>query len=110
MGNVSLPTPVLVAGGAVCLVGGYLIGAAAAPDTPQRTTATVLSFDGISKLCLAGEAVKEEQGVDANGVLCGTWSHAADATVPKKGDSFRFVSMNTRGSSTALYGAVVSSR
>ncbi len=112
MGNVSLPTPVLVAGGAVCQVGGYLIGSVTQPDTPQRTTAVVVSFDGTSTLCLGGEAVKDEQSVDAAGVLCGTWSHAADATLPKKGDDFRFVSMDTprSGSSparTALYGAVV---
>ena len=41
MANVTLPTPVFIAGGALCLVAGYLIGTVAGPDTPQRTTATV---------------------------------------------------------------------
>ena len=45
MGNVTLPTPVFLAGGALCLVAGYLVGTVTGPDTPQRTTAEVVSFD-----------------------------------------------------------------
>ena len=45
VGNVTLPTPVFVAGGALCLLGGYLVGVVAGPDTPDRTTGSVVSFD-----------------------------------------------------------------
>ena len=41
MGNVTLPTPVALAGGAICILGGYLLGALAGPDAPSRTTAVV---------------------------------------------------------------------
>ena len=114
MGNVTLPTPVFVAGGALCLVAGYLIGTVAGPDTPHRATAKVVSFDAkTAELCLEGDAVKDEKHVDENGVLCGTWSHSADATRPRKGDTFRFVVLNTSGakgsaphSATVIYGSV----
>ena len=49
---------------------------------------------------------------DANGGLCGSGRRTdAAATVPKKGDSFRFVSVVTRAdgrSQTVIYGDVVS--
>lgn len=114
MGNVTLPTPVFVAGGALCLVAGFLIGTVAGPDTPHRTTATVVSFSSkTSRLCLEGSSVKNETNADANGMLCGTWSHSADATEPRKGDTFRFVAMDTSGakgseprSATVIYGTV----
>lgn len=114
VGNVTLPTPVFVAGGALCLVAGYLIGTVAGPDTPSRATATVVSFDAkTSELCLEGDSVKDEKAADENGVLCGTWSHSADATRPRRGDTFRFVAMDTSGvkgseprSSTVIYGTV----
>lgn len=114
MANVSLPTPVFLAGGALCLVAGYLIGTVTGPDTPHRTTAAVVSFDGRdSKLCLSGESVKDEKAV-VNGILCGTWSHPAGVTIPKKGDNFRFVSLDTAHPggqqpqfTTVLYGTVV---
>ena len=38
MGNVTLPTPIFVAGGALCLLAGYFVGSIAGPDTPERTT------------------------------------------------------------------------
>lgn len=115
MGNVTLPTPVFVAGGAFCLLAGYLVGAVAGPDTPQRTTATVVSFErSTSKLCIEGKSVEDEDAADEDGVLCGTWSHTADAAVPKKGDRFRFVTMDTSGvkgseprDATIIYGTVV---
>jgi len=111
---VTLPTPVFVAGGALCLVAGYLIGTVAGPDTPHRTTATVVSFKAkTSELCLEGDSVKHEKDVDDNGVLCGIWSHSVGATTPRKGDKFRFVSMDTSGvkgseprSATVIYGTV----
>ena len=68
MGNVTLPTPVFLAGGALCLVAGYLVGSVVGPDTPDRTTATVVSFDADdAKLCLEGDAIKDQEGVDADG-------------------------------------------
>ena len=114
MGNVTLPTPVFVAGGALCLVAGYLIGTVAGPDTPHRTTATVVSFDSkTSELCLEGDSVKDEKEAE-DGVLCGTWSHSVDATKPRKGDTFRFIIQDTSGVKGAkptakvlIYGTVV---
>ncbi|MET3963624.1 hypothetical protein ABIE44_003558 [Marmoricola sp. OAE513] len=115
MGNVTLPTPVFVAGGALCLVAGYLIGTVAGPDTPNRSTATVASFDSrTSTLCLEGKGVEDEKAVNDDGELCGIWNHSAGATLPDKGDKFRFVSMDTSGVSGAepeskvlIYGTVV---
>jgi hypothetical protein len=115
VGNVTLPTPVFVAGGALCLLGGYLIGVVAGPDTPGRTTATVSSYDrGKRDLCLSGDGVKGQSGVDSDGRLCGTWqSNAGARSTPRKGDRFRFVSVlrkdDSAGSRTtvAIYGDVV---
>ncbi|MEP6815928.1 MAG: hypothetical protein ABI873_10295 [Marmoricola sp.] len=113
MGNVTLPTPVFVAGGALCLLGGYLIGAVAGPDTPARTTATVASYQaGDDELCLSGDGVNGRSGVDADGLLCGTWRRAGSSRFPAKGDSFRFVSVVDQAgggarSSTLIYGDVV---
>lgn len=115
MANVTLPTPVFIAGGALCLVAGYLIGTVAGPDTPQRTTATVVSFDDrTSVLCLKGESVEDEEGVNDDGELCGIWNHSASAQLPDKGDRFRFVAQDTSGVSGAepeskvlIYGTVI---
>ena len=114
MGNVTLPTPVFVAGGALCLVAGFLIGTVAGPDAPHRTTAHVVSFNAkTSELCLDGDSVKDEKAADENGVLCGTWSHSADAIRPHQGDTFRFVAQDASGvkgskphSATVIYGTV----
>lgn len=112
----TLPTPVFLAGGGLCLVAGYLIGTVAGPATPQRTTATVVSYEGRSaQLCLSGDAVKDAPNTDENGVLCGTWSHSPGATVPREGDTFRFVTLETTPSpatrspevGTVIYGTVV---
>ena len=43
MGNVTLPTPVFVAGGALCLLAGYLVGTVAGPEKPECAIATVAS-------------------------------------------------------------------
>ena len=115
MGNVTLPTPVFLAGGALCLVAGYLVGSVAGPDTPDRTTATVVSFDSTDeKLCLEGDAIKDQEGVDPSGRLCGTLRRTANSEVPAKGDEFRFVSVSTSGEDdgktkqqVVIYGAVV---
>ena len=115
MGNVTLPTPVFLAGGALCLVAGYLIGSVTGPDTPERTTATVVSYDsGNEKLCLEGDAIKEQEGVDSSGKLCGTLRRTPNSRVPTKGDTFRFVSLRASGEvdgkpkqQVVIYGDVV---
>ena len=98
VGNVTLPTPVFLAGGALCVLAGFLAGSVVGPDTPERTTAEVVSFDrGDERLCLRGDAVKDQDGVDAQGTLCGTLRRTPNSQVPRKGDSFRFVSVQTVG-------------
>lgn len=110
MGNVNMPTPVAVAGGALCLLAGYLVGAVAGPDTKTRTTAQVQSYDATTQeLCLTGEGVVDQPGA-ADGTLCGLWRRPTGEAVPKEGDDFRFVSLNSsRGddSVTYIYGSVV---
>lgn len=95
MGNVNLPTPVALAGGALCVLGGYFLGVLAGPDTPSRTSATVDSYDhGNGRLCLSGDNIGDQEGVTAQGQLCGTWRRTAgDSTLPEPGDEFRFVSV-----------------
>lgn len=95
MGNVNLPTPVAVAGGAFCILGGYLLGVVAGPDTASRTTAIVASYDpATSRLCLEGDGIEGQEGVVEDGLLCGTWRRTrGDDTQPRKGDAFRFVSL-----------------
>jgi hypothetical protein len=115
VGNVTLPTPVFLAGGAFCLLAGYLVGAVVGPDGRHSTTATVVSFEsGTGKLCLEGDSVKDEPGVTEDGVLCGTWSHSTGSTAPHEGDTFRFVTMDTTGvkgakprDAVVIYGTVV---
>jgi hypothetical protein len=112
---VTLPTPVFVAGGAFCLVAGYLVGSVVGDDGAHRTKATVVSFDrSNAKLCLKGDSVKDEPGTDDEGVLCGTWSHSTGVTLPSIGDTFRFVATDTSGvkgakprDTTVIYGTVV---
>ena len=87
-----------LAGGALCLLAGYLVGSVVGPDTPERTTAQVVSFDsGSSRLCLQGDAIADQEGVDAEGELCGTLRRTPNAKQPAKGDDFRFVSVRTSG-------------
>ncbi len=115
MGNVTLPTPVFLAGGALCVVAGILVGVVLAPDAPDRTTATVVSFDsGKSYLCLEGDAIEDQEGVNTDGRLCGTLRRAPDSQAPRKGDEFRFVSVRTSGEvdgeneqQVVIYGDVV---
>jgi hypothetical protein len=119
MGNVTFPTPVAVAGGAICILGGYLLGAVAGPDTPSRTTAVVESYDDRDgRICLRGETVSEQEGATEDGLLCGTWRRSVgDADLPEPGDQFRFVSVvvdqppsaenEPEGPLTMIYGDVV---
>lgn len=117
MGNVNLPTPVALAGGAICILGGYLLGIVAGPDTPSRMTATVASYDdGDGRLCLVGETVEDQEGVDDSGRLCGTWRRTEGSGIPEPGEEFRFVSVlvdtppdGERASTpaTIIYGDVV---
>ncbi len=96
----TLPTPVFLAGGALCLVAGYLVGSVAGPDAPARTTARVVSFDHTSsRLCLKGSATKGQEGVDSDGTLCGTWRESRGSQTPRTGDDFRFVSVSNTGDS-----------
>ena len=110
MGNVNLPTPVAFAGGALCLLGGYLVGVVAGPESPGQTTAQVQSYDnGTQQLCLTGDSIGDQPGAD-EGELCGLWRKAARDTLPSEGDDFRFVSIvSTSGdnSATYIYGGVV---
>ncbi len=118
MGNVNLPTPVALAGGAICILGGYLLGVLAGPDTPSRTTAVVDSYDqGNGHLCLSGESIQEQEGATDDGQLCGTWRRSVgDNDLPEPGDQFRFVSVvvdqppageEGERPSTIIYGDVV---
>ena len=92
MGNVNLPTPVVLAGAGLCLLGGYLVGVVAGPEGPDRTTGIVQSYDSSSRtLCLEGDGVQELDGAQ-DGVLCGFWERAEGARTPREGDDFRFVS------------------
>ena len=110
MGNVNMPTPVAVAGGALCLLAGYLVGAVAGPDTVSRTTAKVASYDSkTDELCLTGDAITDQAGAK-DGELCGVWRRSAGNTPPHKGDAFRFVSIVSKSGSnsvTYIYGDVV---
>lgn len=118
MGNVNLPTPVALAGGALCALGGYLLGVVAGPDTTERTTAVVARYDAsTSELCLTGDGIDGQEGTVVDGVLCGTWRRTSSAaTAPRPGDTFRFVSLSTgpgesapegQRATTVIYGDVV---
>jgi hypothetical protein len=97
VGNVNLPTPVVLAGAGLCVLGGVLIGVVAVPDSPDRTTAVVTSYnDSTRKLCLEGDAVSDLEGSDGD-KLCGVWRRTEDSAKPAEGDNFRFVSTLNKG-------------
>ncbi len=101
MANLNLPTPVVLAGAGLCLLGGYLIGVVAGPDTPERTTGIVDSYNSrTNELCLSGDAVGDQEGANDDGELCGIWQRTTTARMPRKGDSFRFVSKVSAQQST----------
>lgn len=95
MGNVTLPTPVAAAGGALCLLGGYLLGIVAGPSSPERTTASVESYrPATGELCLIGDEVEALEGAGEDGRLCGLWRRTEGSrSEPEPGDTFRFVSI-----------------
>jgi hypothetical protein len=119
MGNVTLPTPVALAGGAICILGGYLLGVVAGPSAPSRTVATVESYnERTGELCLTGETITDQEGAGEEGRLCGTWRRSVgDQNLPEPGDEFRFVSVvvdqppegesRADGPFTMIYGDVV---
>ena len=113
MANVHMPAPVALAGAALCLLGGYVTGAAVAgTDSASLTTAEVESFDERSnELCLTGDAVAQLPGA-AEGTLCGTWRSSQRVRVPQAGDEFRFVTLTRERDGgdetvTFIYGDVV---
>lgn len=114
VGNLTLPTPVVLAGAGMCLLAGALVGYVLAPASADAAVATVASFDpAASRLCLTGDAVSHEPGRD-QAELCGTWRRSGVVSVPAAGDRFRFVVVRTRGRSDSqerrrvlLYGDVV---
>ncbi|MEO5851557.1 MAG: hypothetical protein ABIQ15_03510 [Nocardioides sp.] len=94
MANVNLPLPLFVAAGGFCVLAGFLVGVVAGPETPDRTTGIVESYDsGSRRLCLTGDGVADREGADDEGGLCGTWRRSLDAAAPKVGDDFRFVTV-----------------
>lgn len=114
VGNVTLPTPVFVAGGALCLLAGYLAGDVLGSQRETTQTATVVSYQPrTSQLCLEGESVEDEPGVDEEGHLCGTWSHSRGWVRPREGDTFRFIAVDreiAKGSNrtgVVIFGTVV---
>ena len=119
MANVNLPTPVALAAGAICVLGGYLLGVVAGPDIATRTTAVVDSYErSTSRICLTGDGIEGQEGTVVDGVLCGTWRRTqGSADVPTRGDEFRFVSVSAggadasgpdgQGPATVIYGDVL---
>ena len=113
MANVNLPAPLLLAGGALCLLGGYMIGVVAGPQTTDQTVAVVESYDPDTReLCLTGDSLDDDDRA-TDGVLCGEWRRTPGATRPVEGDDFRFVAIeradDADGGDTAVYihGAVM---
>lgn len=112
MANVTMPTPVALAGGALCLLGGYLVGVVAGPDTEDTDTATVVSYDADSdRLCLSGEAVTDAPE-SVEGELCGQWRRIGGGPDPREGDQFRFATLSSDPGdagdvTTLIYGDVV---
>jgi len=116
--NVNLPLPLFLATGGLCLLSGFLVGVVAGPDTPERTTGVVESYDDSSgRLCLTGETVADLETADDEGVLCGVWRRSLGSSIPDVGDSFRFVSVlgaeppegtsDERVAAVLIYGDVV---
>ncbi len=56
MATVTVPVPIALAGGALLLLGGFLVGAVAGPGAASRATAQVVSYDPADdQLCLTGD-------------------------------------------------------
>jgi hypothetical protein len=94
MGNLTVPTPIAVVGGGLCVLAGYLVGLATGSEPSTPLTAEVASFERSNdRLCLSGAAV-EDHAESVDGELCGTWRRTAHVAAPRVGDSFRFVTMS----------------
>ncbi len=110
MANVNLPTPLLLAGGAMCLLAGYVVGVVAGPQTADQTVAVVDSYDQDTReLCLSGDSLSADDGA-VDGVLCGEWRRSPGATKPQEGDEFRFVAIQRAedgDSAVYIHGAVM---
>ncbi|WP_148574966.1 hypothetical protein [Nocardioides caldifontis] len=104
MGNVTLPTPLAVAGGALCLLAGYVVGVALGDGATDRSTAEVDSYDvSDNELCLTGEAVEQMEEAE-DGMLCGEWRRGTASSVPRPGDAFTFVTItNERDGEQAVF-------
>jgi hypothetical protein len=114
VGNVTLPTPVFIAGGALCLLAGYVAGSLVETAGRDGKTATVVSYQPASaEICLSGDAAAEHEMADDEGTLCGTWTHSRGARPPAKGDTFRFVAVDHQlteeadESDVVIFGTVV---
>lgn len=102
MGNLTIPTPIAVAGGGLCVLAGYLVGMATGSEPSAPLTAEVVSYDrSTDRLCLGGAAV-EDLEASADGELCGTWRRTARSAAPRVGDSFRFVTMSHESGEESL--------
>ena len=72
--NVNLPTPVVLAGAGLCLLGGYLIGVLVGPEGPDRATGVVESYDSNTrKLCLTGDSVEDQDGAEESNTRMARW-------------------------------------
>ena len=97
------------------MLAGVFLGSVVSNDAPVRTTAKVLSFDSSkAQLCLEGDDIEDQEGVDSEGRLCGTLRRTPNSQVPSQGDDFRFVSVRTSGEvngktvqQVVIYGDVV---
>lgn len=117
MAEVTLPTPVALAAGGICVLGGYLLGIVLGPETAEPVTGTVLSYQPArERLCLRGPDVADVEGAREDGRLCGTWRRTTGGQqAPVRGDRFRFVSLDPGSSdeadpdrrAVAIYGDVV---
>ncbi|HEX7739235.1 MAG TPA: hypothetical protein VF426_06275 [Marmoricola sp.] len=115
MRNVTLPAPMLVAGGVGCLLAGALTGYVLAPHKHSHDTATVHSFNTkTSQLCLSGGSVSDDSGVTDDGYLCGVLRRSNNQAAPRAGQKFRYVVIRTSGTAngekqhqTVIYGTVV---
>lgn len=111
----TLPTPVFIAGAAAFALAGFLAGTVTSSGDSESRTAKVQSYDPEkAELCLTGEAAADAAGAADDGSLCGRWQRVPGARVPKVGDDFRFVTVQTTGESggeqqraSVIYGDVV---
>lgn len=114
VGNVTLPTPVFIAGGALAVLAGYVAGSLVHDSDSGGALSSVVSYQPrTAELCLSGDAPAEHDQADEDGVLCGKWSPSRGAERPVKGDTFRFVAIDRQiteeadESDVVIFGTVV---